>query len=130
MPSETVDTLAGVLTEDGRATAAVTAITGQGGAGKTAIAVHLARRLRSSYPAGQLYIGLGGSRLNPTEPSEALAQMLRAVGHPASGLPEGTEARAACFRDRLDGRRVLIVLDDAVTRHRYATCSPGTRRAG
>ncbi|MFI1357738.1 BTAD domain-containing putative transcriptional regulator [Streptomyces sp. NPDC020898] len=130
VPGEDMELVADVLTKSGRATAAVTAITGQGGAGKTTIAVHLARRLRSSFPDGQLYIGLGGGSPNPTEPAEALAQLLRSVGHPASALPEGVDARAACFRDRLDGRRVLVVLDNAADEAQIRDLLPGNAESG
>jgi hypothetical protein len=113
------------LTDDARATTALTAITGHGGAGKTTTAVHLAHRLRPSFPDGQFFVNLGGSCPSPTDPADALAQMLLALGHPRSALPDGVEARAACFRDRLKGRRVLTVLDDAFDEGQVRHLLPG-----
>ncbi|WP_432158525.1 BTAD domain-containing putative transcriptional regulator [Streptomyces sp. bgisy153] len=130
VPPETAEAIAQGLSRGDRTAPAVTAITGQGGAGKTAIAVHLARRLRAPFPDGQLYVNLGGSGTHPTEPGEALAQMLRSVGHSPWDLPESTEARAACFRDRLDGRRVLIVLDDAADEAQLHHLLPGNAESG
>ncbi|MBI0297910.1 AfsR/SARP family transcriptional regulator [Streptomyces sp. PRKS01-29] len=125
VPCETTDVLAPALTASDRTTTAVTAITGQGGAGKTAAAVHLAHRLRPWFPDGQLYVDLGGSTRHPTDPAAALAQMLLALDHPMSALPEGIGAQAACFRDSLRGRRVLTVLDDAADEAQVRHLLPG-----
>ncbi|MFE7076452.1 BTAD domain-containing putative transcriptional regulator [Streptomyces sp. NPDC057620] len=130
VPTPSAEAVAHALSSNDRTTSAVAAITGQGGAGKTTLAVHLARRLRSFFPDGQLYMGLGGSGPHPADPDEALVQMLFSVGHPPWGLPRGTEARAACFRDRLDGRRVLIVLDDAADEAQVEHLLPGNAESG
>ncbi|GDY51224.1 hypothetical protein SVIO_018470 [Streptomyces violaceusniger] len=68
VPCETTDVLAPALTASDRTTTAVTAITGQGGAGKTATAVHLAHRLRPWFPDGQLYVDLGAAPGTPLTP--------------------------------------------------------------
>ncbi|WP_406363780.1 transcriptional regulator (plasmid) [Streptomyces sp. NBC_00715] len=125
VPVESTDTVLRALTAQARTSPAVTAITGQGGAGKTTAAVHLAHDLRSSFPDGQLFVELGGSTRTPVDPAEALAQMLSALGRPRAGLPDGLEARAACFRDRLKGRRVLTVLDDAADEAQIRNLLPG-----
>ncbi|GAA1114795.1 hypothetical protein GCM10009579_38320 [Streptomyces javensis] len=125
VPCETTDVLAPALTASDRTATAVTAITGQGGAGKTATAVHLAHRLRPWFPDGQLYVDLGGSTRHPIDPAAALAQMLLALDHPMSALPEGIGAQAACFRDSLRGRRVLTVLDDAADEAQVRHLLPG-----
>ncbi|MDX3225300.1 BTAD domain-containing putative transcriptional regulator [Streptomyces sp. ME19-01-6] len=130
VPYEATDVLAHALTAGDRTTSAVTAITGQGGAGKTTAAVHLAHRLRSAFPDGQLYVDLGGSTEHPMDPAAALAQMLLAMDYPASALPEGLGARAACFRDSLKGRRVLTVLDDAADEVQLRHLLPGNVESG
>ncbi|WP_432251511.1 BTAD domain-containing putative transcriptional regulator [Streptomyces sp. HNM1019] len=125
VPRETTDVLACVLTASDRTATAVTAITGQGGAGKTVTAVHLAHRLLPWFPDGQLYVDLGGTTGHPTDPAAALAQMLLALDRPTSALPEGLGAQAACFRDSLSGRRVLTVLDDAADEAQVRHLLPG-----
>jgi tetratricopeptide (TPR) repeat protein/transcriptional regulator with XRE-family HTH domain len=89
------------------------AVSGPPGVGKTALAVHTAHLLAARFPDGQLYVMLSGGTGDPADPAEVLAQLLRALGVSGSALPGGLDARAALFRERLAGRRVLVVLDDA-----------------
>jgi transcriptional regulator with XRE-family HTH domain/tetratricopeptide (TPR) repeat protein len=89
------------------------AISGPPGIGKTALAVHAAHLLADRFPDGQLYAALRGGTTEPADPGEVLAHLLRALGIHGSALPRGLDARAALFRERLAGRRVLVVLDDA-----------------
>lgn len=85
-------------------------ITGPGGVGKTALAVHAAHRLRGAYPDGQLYAGLGRGGEQPTA-GAVLSRFLHALGVPPGGVPRGLDERSALFRDLLADRRVLVVLD-------------------
>ncbi len=97
-----------LLDGDGVATP-VCAITGPGGIGKTTLAVHVAHRLRHRFPDGQLYLDLHSE----VPPSDALADMLGALGVPRTQLPPTERERAARFRSLLADRRVLVVLDNA-----------------
>jgi tetratricopeptide (TPR) repeat protein len=94
---------------------AVHAIDGMPGVGKTAFAVHAAHLLADRFPDGQLFVRLHahtpGQR--PVEPGDALAALLAGVGVASHAVPADAEARAALWRDRLAGRRELLVLDDA-----------------
>jgi DNA-binding SARP family transcriptional activator len=90
----------------------VALVVGSGGLGKTALAVHAAHLLAGEFPDGQLYASLHGAT-QPADPAEVLGRFLRDLGVNAAGIPPGEEERAAAFRTRLAGRRVLIVLDDA-----------------
>ncbi|WPB91471.1 ATP-binding protein [Streptomyces malaysiensis] len=92
---------------------AAIAIAGVGGIGKTALAVHLAHTARHRYPDGQLYIDLGGAGSSPADPETALGAFLRSLGTPDAAIPDGTEERAALYRASLEGRRVLVLLDNA-----------------
>ncbi|WP_435242879.1 ATP-binding protein [Streptomyces cucumeris] len=91
----------------------VLTITGTGGIGKTALAVHVAHTTRHHFPDGQLYADLRGSGPNPAEPEGVLGGFLRALGTPDSAVPDGPEERAALYRSLLTGRRVLVLLDNA-----------------
>lgn len=92
---------------------AVVAITGKPGLGKTALAVRAAHGLASRFPDGQLFVDLQGAGPRPREPVEVLARFLRDLGVASTDLPASLEERIGLFRDRVAGRRVLMVLDNA-----------------
>ncbi|MDX2297298.1 MULTISPECIES: AfsR/SARP family transcriptional regulator [Streptomyces] len=90
-------------------------VTGPPGIGKSAVAVHLAHRLRPHFPDGQLYADLRGSCAEPRDPAEVIRGFLRALEVPPSRIPEGLEECGALFRSRTAGRRVLVLLDDVAS---------------
>ena len=95
----------------------VHAIAGMPGVGKTALAVHVAHRLRDAYPDGQLFVNLHGHTAGrpPAEPGDVLATLLAADGLDPRRLPSGVDARAALWRSRLAARHMLLVLDNAAS---------------
>jgi DNA-binding SARP family transcriptional activator len=112
---------------DGGGTVVITAIDGMAGIGKTALAVHVAHRLDSQFPDGQLFIDLHGytSGYQPRGPGQALETLLRNLGIPAGQIPDGTDERAALWRQRLAGTRTLIVLDNAADEGQVRPLLPG-----
>ena len=106
-----MQTLDRILATDG---ALVAVITGMGGVGKTALAVRWAWRHRSRYPDGQLYADLHGHAITgPARPLRVLTGFLAALGEPAERIPEDEGQAAALLRTRLEGKRILLLLDNA-----------------
>jgi DNA-binding SARP family transcriptional activator/tetratricopeptide (TPR) repeat protein len=112
----------------GEETVPVAVISGTAGVGKTALAIRFGRQVAKHFPDGQLYINLRGrdpSRL-PMEPIEALGLMLVAFGMPPHRLTPSTEERAALFRSLADGKRILVVLDNASNAAQVRALLPGS----
>jgi DNA-binding SARP family transcriptional activator len=92
----------------------ITAIGGTAGVGKTALAVHWARQAAAEFPDGQLYVNLRGfGPAKPLPPAEALRGFLDALQVPNARIPADLTGRQALYRSLLEGRRVLILLDNA-----------------
>ena len=106
---------------------AIHAIDGMPGVGKTALAVHVAHRLRDQFPDRQLFINLHAHTpgQEPVPVTAALAGLLAATGVDPRYLPEGVEARAGLWRDRMAGQRALLVLDNAGSSSQVAPLLPG-----
>ncbi|MER7490422.1 BTAD domain-containing putative transcriptional regulator [Streptomyces sp. NPDC126497] len=121
--------LSGILASasgEGARVMAVSALAGIGGVGKTTLAVHMAHRARAAFPDGQLYVDLQGAGARSAEPETVLGSFLRALGTADSAIPESLEERAALYRSVLDGRRVLVLLDNARDAAQVRPLLPGT----
>ncbi|AOS63853.1 DNA-binding transcriptional activator of the SARP family [Actinoalloteichus hymeniacidonis] len=108
----------------------VIAIEGMAGVGKTRLAVHAAHRIvaQGRFEEMQLWTDLHGfdPEHAPADPAEVLAGFLRLLGVPGQQIPHGVEARSVLYRDRLVGRRVLVLLDNAASEEQIKPLLPGT----
>lgn len=106
-----IDTLINALRRESRA--CITGISGMGGIGKTELALFVAERLRDDYPDAQFFINLQGTDANQRSPQEVMATCVRAFLGPETKLPEEPEQLLHLYRSQLDGKRVLLLLDNA-----------------
>lgn len=99
----------------------VVGVEGLAGIGKTTLAIQLGHKIATSFPDGQLFTDLSVS-------PDPLSELLRGIG--VTDLPPSSSERAALWRTRTTGRRVLIVLDDAQAAEQIRPLLPGTRGPG
>ena len=89
-------------------------IYGMPGAGKTELALKLARELKRRYRDGQFDIDLLGTSPQPLTPTDSMAKVILGF-HPEAKLPEGEAELRARYCSVLEGKRVLLLLDNAAS---------------
>ena len=106
----------------------ISAVAGMAGVGKTALAVHWARKVANRFPDGQLYVNLRGYDTEgaAVTAEEVTGWFLLALGVPAGQVPADAQARSGLYRSVLAGRRVLIVLDNARDAAQVRPLLPGS----
>ncbi|MFD0316262.1 AfsR/SARP family transcriptional regulator [Streptomyces flavalbus] len=105
----------------------VEAIDGMPGVGKTSLVTHVAHRLRERFPDGRLFVSLGGGSPDrtATSPDRALTELLRLLGTESQELPHKTDELIALWRTAARDRRMLVILDDAISSEQVAPLLPG-----
>jgi tetratricopeptide (TPR) repeat protein len=92
--------------------AAISALKGIGGVGKTALAVKIGHRLTVYFPDAQLLIDLRGTGDAPIAPRAAMENVIRRF-HPEGQLPDDDAAVLEIYRDLLHRKKVFLILDNA-----------------
>ncbi len=118
---------AAISAADSVGVVSIHAIGGMAGIGKTAFAVHAAYELAERFPGGQIFVPLHGHTPGhePVGAADALASLLLTIGVPAGQIPPDLEARMALWRDRVAGRQLLLILDDATGSEQVRALLPG-----
>ncbi|MGE0129994.1 MAG: tetratricopeptide repeat protein [Blastocatellales bacterium] len=101
----------------------ISGLQGQGGVGKTALALKLAEKLKPAYPDAQFYLELRGVGERPVTPAEAMAHVIRAY-HPTARLPESEAELRPLFLSALHGQRALLLMDNAKDREQVEPLIP------
>jgi DNA polymerase III delta prime subunit len=102
----------------------ILAVSGPPGVGKTALAVRWAHQVRDQFPDGCLYVDLRGYAPDrPLTPMEALGTLLGCMG---DDVPPDPAVRGARYRSLLAGRRMIVLLDNALCAEQVRPLLPGT----
>ncbi|MFK0156729.1 BTAD domain-containing putative transcriptional regulator [Streptomyces sp. NPDC090493] len=106
----------------------VTVVAGSAGAGKTALALHAAHRLKDEFPGGRIFVRLHADDGSIRPVASVLSELLAHAGlrEVSSDDPERS---AAHWRGWLADRRVLLVLDEAAHEAGLRPILPGEGRS-
>jgi DNA-binding SARP family transcriptional activator/Flp pilus assembly protein TadD len=89
-------------------------IAGQGGIGKTALAVHFAHQIKERFPDGQIFLDLRGhDPMGALTASDGLLHVLRSLSVTGTGLPSDLDGQINLYRSLATGKRLLIIADNA-----------------
>ncbi|GII87738.1 NTPase [Sphaerisporangium siamense] len=106
---------------------AVAVVSGPAGIGKSAVVLHWAHRERAAFPDGRLFADLQGHAADaPVQPAEVLGRFIRAFGIMPERIPGGLAERSALYQSLVSERRLLVVLDDAVSAAQVSPLLPAS----
>lgn len=117
-----IETLIDALRHGSRA--GISGINGMGGIGKTELALLVAERLSNDYPDAQLLINLQGTDPNPRPPEQVMEICIRAFLGPEARLPEDLDQLSQLYRNQLNGKRVLLLLDNVADSAQVSSLLP------
>jgi DNA-binding SARP family transcriptional activator len=103
----------------------VLVVTGRPGVGKSALAVHIGHRVRGRFPDGQVYLDLREAGSGPAAARDTLRLLLAAIGAPPAPDPETVDEATNRYRTAVAGRKLLVVLDNAVSEQQVRPLLPG-----
>ncbi|WP_020499854.1 NB-ARC domain-containing protein [Sciscionella marina] len=102
-------------------------VCGGPGSGRSALVTHVANDLRDCFPGGIVAVSLGAK--DDELVRVKLAELLSAVGYDLDRIPASLEGRAGVWRSWSKGKRLLLIIDDALTRAQVEALLPGPGRS-
>jgi len=107
--------------------AVISGVRGMGGVGKTELAKMAIKRLKGQFPDGQIFFNLRGVRddeeVQPATPAEALQHVIQAF-RPDVKLPDAVDQLQSFYHSVLEGKRVLLLMDNALDAGQLAPLAP------
>jgi DNA-binding SARP family transcriptional activator/tetratricopeptide (TPR) repeat protein len=105
----------------------VCVITGTAGVGKTTLAIYWARRVAEEFPDGQLFVDMRGYHpAQALSPHRVQARVLRTLGVRGEDIPQDPDELAGLYRSVMDGRRILMLLDNVNSSDQVRPLLPST----
>lgn len=106
----------------------VALISGMGGTGKLALAVHVARQMAAEghFQDAQLLVCLKGTHPQPLEPAVALGTLLAAVAGPSPQRPAEAEALAGLWQVAMQNKNAVLILASAASAEQVRLLLPGS----
>jgi len=101
-------------------------ISGPAGVGKTALALQIAHELGDRFPDGRFFVNLRGFDAHepPVSPAQTIAKLLGDLG--GAVMSESEAELSGQLRSILSGKRVLLVLDNALSSEQIRPLLPGS----
>ncbi|WP_166459841.1 ATP-binding protein, partial [Amycolatopsis pithecellobii] len=103
----------------------VAIVRGAPGSGRTTLANVWIQRHRHDYPDGRFFVRLASGPDGPERERAVLRELLLAVGHGPAEIPDSLDGRASWWRSWTDGKRVGLVIDEALTASQVRSLLPG-----
>lgn len=104
--------------------AGIAGVRGQGGIGKTALALSVGHQLAAEFPDGQVYIDLRGTT-EQVAPRAAMESILREFDKKTAFKDATDDQLAAHYRSTLAPKRALLLLDNAAEAKQVLPLIPG-----
>ncbi|MGN9786931.1 ATP-binding protein [Nonomuraea sp. ZG12] len=116
------------LDERGPGLGAIYAISGMAGIGKTTLALRWAHAVADRFSHGHLYVNLRGFDPSgiPVTPGQALKGFITALGIRSDNIPFELDDQISLYRSLLDGRQILVILDNASSTDQVRPLLPGS----
>lgn len=102
--------------------AAISAVQGIGGVGKTELARKVADEMKGAFPDGQIHVDMLGMTDQPKDFLSTIQEVMRALGYSIDNIPPAQWPME--YQRHLNGRRILIFLDDVAPTSNIARLVP------